>query len=100
MMQEPRSTLYLQLATVEDPVVQALSVLVQFPLKTSFRMSQQPGHTIYSDEASMASGNDSNGVPVVTPQQIEEPETGLVPQEPRPLARDLFGDQRIFVNAP
>ena len=48
----------------------------------------------------MASGNDSNGVPVVTPQQIEEPETGLVPQEPRPLARDLFGDQRIFVNAP
>ena len=37
---------------------------------------------------------------MVTPQIVEEPETGLVPQaQAQPIAR-LFGDQQIFINAP
>ena len=47
--------------------------------------------------------NGSNGestFPMVTPQVVEEPETGLVSQaQAQPIA-GLFGDQRIFVNAP
>ena len=47
--------------------------------------------------------NNSNGestLPMVTPQIVEEPETGLVPQAQAQPVAGLFGDQRIFVNAP
>ena len=47
--------------------------------------------------------NGSNGestLPMVTPQIVEELETGLVPQAQAQLVAGLFGDQRIFVNAP
>ena len=49
---------------------------------------------LYSDEASMANGsNGETSLPVVTPQVVDEPEMGLVPQaQARPVAR-LFGDQ-------
>ena len=46
--------------------------------------------------------NGSNGettLPVVTPQVVEEPETGLVPQAQAQPVAGLFGDQRIFVSA-
>ena len=59
-----------------------------------------PTAIVYSDEASMANGsNGDSTLPMVTPQIVEEPETGLVPQaQAQPIAR-LFGDQCIFVNA-
>ena len=47
--------------------------------------------------------NGSNGestLPMVTPQIVEEPETGLIPQAQAQPVAGLFGDQRIFVNAP
>ena len=56
---------------------------------------------VCSDEASMA--NDSNGestLQVVTPQTIEEPNMGLVSQTQAKPDTPLFGDRRIFVNAP
>lgn len=57
---------------------------------------------MYSFEISMENGNGSNhtSLLVVAPQIIEELEMGFVPQKPRPLAIELFGDQRIFINAP
>ena len=60
-----------------------------------------PTATVYSDEASMANGsNGESTLPMVAPQIVEAPETGLVPQsQAQPVAR-LFGDRRIFVNAP
>ena len=41
-----------------------------------------PTHVIvYSDEASMANGSNAEStLPMVTPQVVEEPETGLVPK--------------------
>ena len=50
--------------------------------------------TVYSDEASMANGsNGETSLPMVTPQVVDEPEMGLVPQaQAQPVAR-LFGDQ-------
>ena len=68
-------------------------------------MSQQPAQegnvTVYSDEASMVNGsNGESALQVVSPQAIDEPEVGLVPQvETQPVA-SLFGDRRIFLNAP
>ena len=47
--------------------------------------------------------NGSNGestLQVVTPQTVEEPEVGLLPQVQTQPVASLFGDQRIFVNAP
>ena len=47
--------------------------------------------------------NGSNGetkCPVVPPQEVEEPETGLVPQAQAQLVARLLSDQRIFVSAP
>ena len=46
-------------------------------------MSQQPKQnvTVYSDEASMANGsNGESTLQVVTPQAIDEPKVGLIPQ--------------------
>ena len=48
-------------------------------------MSQQPAQegnvTVYSDEASMVNGsNGESALQVVSPQAIDEPEVGLVPQ--------------------
>ena len=68
-------------------------------------MSQQPVQeqnvTVYSDEASMANGsNGESTLQVVTPQAIDEPEVGLVPQMHTQPGAPLFGDRRIFVNAP
>ena len=37
---------------------------------------------------------------MVTPQAIDEPEVGLVPQAHAQLVVPLFGDRRIFVSAP
>ena len=37
---------------------------------------------------------------VVTPQEIDEPEVGLVPQSHTQPVTPLFGDRRIFVSAP
>ena len=37
---------------------------------------------------------------MVTPQEIEEPERGLVPQVQEQPVAPLFGDRRIFVNSP
>ena len=49
----------------------------------------------------MANGsNGESALPMVTPQIVEEPETGLVPQAQAQPVAGLFGDQRIFVNAP
>ena len=60
-----------------------------------------PTATVYSDEASMANGsNGESTLPMVTPQIVEEPETGLVPQAQAQPVAGLFDDQRIFVNAP
>lgn len=50
----------------------------------------------------MASGNGGNGTsafPIFAPQIVEEPKIGFVPQQPRLLATELFGYQRIFINA-
>lgn len=50
---------------------------------------------VYSDEASMASSNGSNGttaLPILAPQTMEEPEMGLVSQQPIPPTAALFGD--------
>ena len=60
-----------------------------------------PNAIVYSDEASMANGsNGESTLLMVTPQIMEEPKMGLVPQaQAQPVAR-LFSDQRIFVNAP
>lgn len=57
---------------------------------------------MYSDEASMANGYRNNGtpLPIIPPQVIEEPQSQLVPQQPKPPAINLFSDQRIFINAP
>ena len=55
---------------------------------------------VYSDEASMANGsNGETSLPVVTPQVVDEPEMGLVPQAQAQPVAGLFGDQRIFVSA-
>ena len=67
----------------------------------SLQQVQEQNVTVYSDEASM--GNGSNGeftLQVVTPQAVGEPEVGLVPQMHTQLGAPLFGDRRIFVNAP
>lgn len=45
----------------------------------------EQGATMHSNEASMASGNGSNGTstpPIVAPQVIEEPMMGLFPSSP------------------
>ena len=56
---------------------------------------------VYWDEASKANGsNGETPLLVVTPQVVEEPETGLVPKSQAQLVAGLFGDQRIFVSAP
>ena len=65
-------------------------------------MSQQfdQNGKVYSDEASMV--NDSNGktmLPVVTPQVVEEPKIGLIPQAQAQPITALFRDRRIFVSA-
>ena len=60
-----------------------------------------PTTTVYSDEASMANGsNGESTLPMVTLQIVEEPQTGLVPQAQVQPVAGLFGDQRIFLNAP
>ena len=91
---------------IKDSVQTYQSVAYQFSIVvvlSCFTMSGQfdPNVTMYSDEASMV--NSSNGettLPMITPQVVEEPETGLVPQaQAQPVAM-LFGDQRIFVSAP
>ena len=47
----------------------------------SQELVQNQNVTVYSDEASMANGsNGESTLQVVTPQAIEEPEMGLVPQ--------------------
>ena len=60
-----------------------------------------PTATVYSDEASMANGsNGESALPMVTPQIVEEPEMGLVPQAQAQPEAGLFGAQHIFVDAP
>ena len=60
-----------------------------------------PTAIVYSDEASMANGsNGESTLPMVAPQIVEEPKMGLVPQAQAQPVAGLFGDQRIFVNAP
>ena len=64
-------------------------------------MSQQPASeqnmTVYTDEASMANGsNGESMLQVVTPQAVEEPKVGLVPQVQTQPVTSLFGDQRIL----
>ena len=68
-------------------------------------MSQQPiqeqNVTVYSDEASMGNGNNGEStLQVVTPQAIDEPEVGLIPQMHTQAVAPLFGDRKIFVSAP
>ena len=60
-------------------------------------MSQQPiqeqNVTVSSDEASMANGsNGESTLQVVTPQAIDEPQVGLVPQAHAHPVAPLFGD--------
>ena len=60
-----------------------------------------PNVTVYLDKASIV--NSSNGettLPVVAPQLVEEPKTGLVPQSQAQPVAGLFSDQRILVSAP
>ena len=60
-----------------------------------------PNVIVYSDEASMVNGNNGETtLPVVTPQVVEEPKIGLVPQAQVQPVAGLFSDQRIFVSAP
>lgn len=65
-------------------------------------MENIQGVIVYSDEASMASGSGINGTSllVIAPQVIEKLEMGLVPQQNKPPAIELFSDQTIFINAP
>ena len=59
----------------------------------SQQLVQNQNVTVYSDEASMANGsNGESTLQVVTPQAIEEPEMGLVPQVQQQLVAPLFGD--------
>ena len=59
-----------------------------------------PAATVYSD-TSMANGSNGESTPpMLTPQIVEEPETGLVPQAQAQPVAGLFGDRHIFVNAP
>ena len=68
-------------------------------MKTLFTMD--PTATVYSDEASMANGSNGESTLLrVTPQIVEESKMGLVPQAQAQPVAGLFGDQRIFVNAP
>ena len=58
---------------------------------------------MYSDEASMANSNGKNGestLPNATPQVVEGPKTGLVPQAQTQPVAIFFGDLRIFINVP
>ena len=56
---------------------------------------------VYSNEALMANGSyGESKLQVVTPQVLEEPKMGLIPQAQVQLVASLFGDQRIFLNAP
>ena len=64
-------------------------------------MSHPTEHPEQLDDQSM--GSQSNGTPAVAPivpYAVEEPGTSLVPQEVHPPQEALFGDRRIFVNAP
>ena len=62
---------------------------------------QEQNVTVYSDEALMANGsNEESTLYVVTPQAVDEPEVGLVPQMHTQLGAPLFGNRRVFVNAP
>ena len=65
-------------------------------------MSQQPEQNVmvYSDEALMVNGGKGESkLQVVTPQAIDEPEVGLVPQAHAQPVVPLFRDRRIFVSA-
>ena len=67
----------------------------------SQQLASEQNMTVYSDEASMANGsNGESTLQVVTPQEVEEPEVGLVPQVQTQPVASLFSDQRIFLNAP
>ena len=57
---------------------------------------------IYSDEASMASGNGNGDTlnPVASPSAMEEVSNVLVPQILVQLAPRLFDDWCIFISAP
>ena len=60
-----------------------------------------PTTIVYSDEASMANGsNGESTLPMVTPQIVEELETGLVPQAQAQPVAGLLVTNVIFVNAP
>ena len=49
----------------------------------------------------MANGSSGEStLPTVTPQIVEKPETGLVPQAQAQPVVGLFSNQRIFVSAP
>ena len=68
-----------------------------------FTMSGQfdPNMTMYSDEASVVNGNNGETtLPLVNPQVVKEPKTGLVPQAQAQPVAGLFSDQRIFMSAP
>ena len=48
---------------------------------------------MHSDKASMVNGsNRESALPVVTPQVVEEPETGLIPQAQAQPVAGLFSD--------
>ena len=56
-------------------------------------LTMDPTTTIYLDEASMANGNNGEStLLMVTPQIVEEPEMGLVPQAQAQPVVGLFGD--------
>ena len=62
---------------------------------------QEQNVMVYSDETSMANGsNGESTLQVVTPQAIDDPEVGLIPQMQTQPVAPLFGDRRIFVSAP
>ena len=53
-----------------------------------------PNVVVYLDETSMINGsNGETTLPVVTPQVVEELETGLVPQAKAQPVAGLFSDQ-------
>ena len=61
---------------------------------------------VYSDEALMANGSNGESTlwvvtpQAVTPQAVDEPKVGLLPQMNTQPGAPLFGDRRIVVNAP
>ena len=68
------------------------------------QLSGVEGHLVRDGQVKRGTSvNGSNGestLQMVTPQAIEEPKMGLVPQMQAQLIAPLFGARRVFVSTP